>query len=221
MTNVTGNSIPLANDLTGLFPKYINIRRGQFICAVIAFAICPWEIQAKATTFLAFLGAYTLFLGATTGVMMTDYFWIRRGYGINILHLFKPRGIYWYKFGCNWRAFAAWFLAIGLFIPGMISSMGVKITNKGILNLYSWNYVLVVAISGLFYYLFTTISPIPVKTDDEDLGKLYLVDGLEPKIITGVTTGYEGHVGDGSSGDNAEKGNFDGEIALQPYKTGV
>jgi nucleobase:cation symporter-1, NCS1 family len=80
--------------------------------------------------------------------MMTDYFWVRRGYGINISNLFKPRGIYWYNFGCNWRAFAAWFVALAPFIPGMVQGMDVKITNKGILNLYSWNYVLVVAFSG-------------------------------------------------------------------------
>ncbi|KAL6247592.1 hypothetical protein RBB50_005938 [Rhinocladiella similis] len=179
MTNVTGNSIPFANDLTGLFPRYINIRRGQFVCAIIGFAICPWEIEAKATTFLAFLGAYTLFLGATTGVIMTDYFWVRRGYGIDISHLFKPRvGIYWYDYGFNWRAFVAWFVALAPLFPGMLQAMGVKVTNKGILNMYSWNYVLVVVFSGLIYLILTTVSPVPVRTEDEDLGKLYLVDGL-------------------------------------------
>lgn len=66
-TNVTGNSVPFANDLTGMFPKYINVRRGQFICAILAFAICPWEIEAKATRFLAFLGGYTVFLGPLLG----------------------------------------------------------------------------------------------------------------------------------------------------------
>jgi nucleobase:cation symporter-1, NCS1 family len=66
-TNVTGNSIPFANDLTGMFPKYVNIRRGQFLCAVLGFVICPWEIEAKATRFLAFLGGYTVFLGPLLG----------------------------------------------------------------------------------------------------------------------------------------------------------
>ncbi|KAI5247666.1 hypothetical protein E4T42_05942 [Aureobasidium subglaciale] len=180
MTNVTGNSIPLANDLTGLFPKYINIRRGQFICAVVSFAICPWEIQAKATTFLAFMGAYTLFLGATTGVMMVDYFWVRRSYGINISHLFKPRGIYWYMQGFNWRAFVAWFVALAPLFPGMLYSMGVEITNKPILNMYSWNYVLVVTFSGSIYWALTTIFPVPIETEDQDLGKLYLIEGRDP-----------------------------------------
>jgi nucleobase:cation symporter-1, NCS1 family len=91
-TNVTGNSIPFvsqhtvrislhlinfyyfpqqANDLTGMFPKWINIRRGQFICAILGFAICPWEIEAKAARFLAFLNGYTVFLGPLLG---SEYF---------------------------------------------------------------------------------------------------------------------------------------------------
>lgn len=179
MTNVTGNSIPLANDLTGLFPKYINIRRGQFICSVISFAICPWKIQAKATTFLAFMGAYTLFLGATTGVVTMDYFWVRRDYGINISHLFKPGGIYWYTYGFNWRAFVAWFVALPPLLPGMLHSMGVTIINKPILNMYSWNYVLVVTFSGFLYWVLTTFSPVPVHLEGEDYGELYLIEGTE------------------------------------------
>ena len=183
MTNVTGNSIPLANDLTGLFPKYINIRRGQFICAVISFAICPWKIQAQATTFLAFLGAYTLFLGATTGVMMVDYFLVRHGLGINIAHLFKTRSsIYWYTYGVNWRAFVAWFVALGPLLPGMIDSMGGKVPNVSILNMYSWNYVLVVAFSGSLYWALEAMWPIAVRSDDTDgSGELYLIEGYEPQ----------------------------------------
>jgi NCS1 family nucleobase:cation symporter-1 len=183
MTNVTGNSIPLANDLTGLFPKYINIRRGQFICAVVSFAICPWKIQAQATTFLAFLGAYTLFLGATTGVMMVDYFLVRRGLGINIAHLFKTRSsIYWYTYGVNWRAFVAWFVALGPLLPGMIDSMGGKVPNVSILNMYSWNYVLVVAFSGSLYWALEAMWPIAVRSDDTDgSGELYLIEGHEPQ----------------------------------------
>lgn len=72
-TNVTGNSIPFANDLTGMFPKYINVRRGQFVCAILGFVICPWEIQAKASRFLAFIQGYTIFLGALLGSKSSVY----------------------------------------------------------------------------------------------------------------------------------------------------
>jgi NCS1 family nucleobase:cation symporter-1 len=197
MTNVTGNSIPLANDLTGLFPKYINIRRGQFICAVVSFATCPWKIQARAENFLAFLGAYTLFLGATTGIMMVDYFMIRHGYGINIAHLFKRRGsIYWYTYGVNWRAFLAWFIALAPLLPGMVSSMGVSVRNESVLDMYSWNYVLVVAFSGTLYWILGAIWPFPVESGDaNDIGAIYRIEGVEPSGVVALDVAELGEKG--------------------------
>ncbi len=46
-TNISANSLSAGNDLTALLPRYINIRRGQVICAVIGgWVMCPWEILA-------------------------------------------------------------------------------------------------------------------------------------------------------------------------------
>ncbi len=43
-----------------VFSQYINIRRGQIICAVIGgWVICPWEILAHAVGFLTFMAGYT------------------------------------------------------------------------------------------------------------------------------------------------------------------
>ncbi|OBZ72482.1 hypothetical protein A0H81_08039 [Grifola frondosa] len=47
-TNISANSLSAANDMTVLFPRYINIRRGQVICAILGgWALCPWEILAS------------------------------------------------------------------------------------------------------------------------------------------------------------------------------
>ena len=51
MTNVAGNSVAFGNDITSLFPKYMTIRRGQIVCAILGFAITPWNIESKATTY--------------------------------------------------------------------------------------------------------------------------------------------------------------------------
>lgn len=59
--------MPFANDITAAFPKYMNIRRGQVLCAVIGFACNPWLIQAKASTFFNFIGGYSTFLGPLVG----------------------------------------------------------------------------------------------------------------------------------------------------------
>lgn len=51
-TNISANSLSAANDMTVLFPRYINIRRGQIICALLAgWALCPWEILARSAWF--------------------------------------------------------------------------------------------------------------------------------------------------------------------------
>ena len=47
-TNISANSLSAANDMMALCPKYINIRRGQIICAILGgCALCPWEILAR------------------------------------------------------------------------------------------------------------------------------------------------------------------------------
>lgn len=76
-TNISANSLSAANDMTVLFPSYINIRRGQVICALIGgWVLCPWEILASAPGFLSFISGYTVFLGPFAGmyVAMLSFF---------------------------------------------------------------------------------------------------------------------------------------------------
>lgn len=47
-TNISANSLSAANDMTVLFPQFINIKRGQVLCAILGgWALCPWEILAR------------------------------------------------------------------------------------------------------------------------------------------------------------------------------
>ena len=47
-TNISANSLSAGNDMTALWPRYINIRRGQVICAFLGgWVLCPWEILAR------------------------------------------------------------------------------------------------------------------------------------------------------------------------------
>ena len=67
-TNVAANSVPFANDTMALFPKYMNLRRGQFLCVILGFAICPWNIEASAQSFSTFLNEYAApFLAPVAG----------------------------------------------------------------------------------------------------------------------------------------------------------
>lgn len=69
-TNLAANALPVGSDLSGLFPRYFNIVRGQVLCAVLALATVPWKIVASAASFLTFLGSYVCFLSPLVAVMM-------------------------------------------------------------------------------------------------------------------------------------------------------
>jgi hypothetical protein len=58
--------------LTILFPKYINIRRGQYICAIVGLTSTPWNIQNSAKTFTFFLSGYSIFLAPVAAIMIAD-----------------------------------------------------------------------------------------------------------------------------------------------------
>ena len=74
-TNISANSLSAANDMTVLFPSYINIRRGQVICAILGgWVLCPWEILASAPGFLSFMSGYTIFLGPFAGMCVASFY---------------------------------------------------------------------------------------------------------------------------------------------------
>ena len=84
--NVSANSLSAANNMTVLFPRYINIRRGQMICAVLGgWALCPWEILASAQGFLSFMNGYNVFLGPFSGIMVAD---------VSICALYVPSAVW-------------------------------------------------------------------------------------------------------------------------------
>lgn len=89
-TNITANSISAANDLTVLFPRWINIRRGCIIAAIVGgWVIVPWKILNSASTFLSFMGGYAVFLAPIAGIIAADYWLIKRRQ-IDVPALYDP-----------------------------------------------------------------------------------------------------------------------------------
>jgi nucleobase:cation symporter-1, NCS1 family len=120
--NISANSLSAANDLMALFPQFVNIRRGQLICAVVAWALVPWKILASAGNFLNFMAAYAVFLGPIAAIMVWD-FWFVQGRKYDTLALYQPYGIYRYTGGVNWRAIVAFFAGVVPNMPGFIHSI--------------------------------------------------------------------------------------------------
>lgn len=106
--NICGNAVAGGIDLAGMWPRYINIRRGAIITFIAAWIVQPWQLVNKAVTFIQVLSSFSVFLSPMIGLMAVD-FYLLRGRKIRLTHLYNStNSSYWYWNGVNWRAIVAW-----------------------------------------------------------------------------------------------------------------
>ncbi|KAI5857400.1 NCS1 nucleoside transporter [Durotheca rogersii] len=153
-TNITANSISAANDLTVLLPRWVNIKRGCVIAAVVGgWVLVPWKILSSAHTLLAFMGGYAVFLGPMAGIMASDYWLVKKG-NVDVPGLYDPDGRYRYVGGCNWRAAVAFIVPVAPLLPGLglsISGPDAVHINDGITHLYTLNWLFGFLTSAILY----------------------------------------------------------------------
>ncbi|KAK9460075.1 permease for cytosine/purines, uracil, thiamine, allantoin-domain-containing protein [Lipomyces oligophaga] len=159
--NIAANSISAANDLNCLFPKYINIRRGQIIVAFIgSWALTPWNILTSAPAFLNFMSGYSVWLGPLVGVLLSDFYLVHRQ-KYDIWEMYDFNGIYRYnKWGTNWRAFVAFFCGWVPLLPGFIPTVNSKVTvPTGVTHLYNVGYFYGVLSAFFVHWLLSYFFP--------------------------------------------------------------
>jgi NCS1 family nucleobase:cation symporter-1 len=146
------NSIPAGNDIAALAPRYITVKRGFFICAILSFAICPWYLLSTASVFITFLSSYQIFLSAITGILVCDYYLLRRGYlRVDDLYRTSPESPYAFWKGFNLRAFAIYIIAVAPNFYGFLHQLGVHAGVK-VEKAYCFAYPigLILAFGGFF-----------------------------------------------------------------------
>lgn len=103
-TNIAANSISAGTDLTALAPRFMSVRRGVYVCAVVGICICPWQFLTSASNFMTYLSPYSVFLSSIAGPMICDYCIVRKGYlQISDLYNDGKDGPYYSKYGIQWR----------------------------------------------------------------------------------------------------------------------
>jgi NCS1 family nucleobase:cation symporter-1 len=113
--NIVANFVSPAYDLANIWPKRITFTIGGMISAVAALCVLPWKLYSSPTVVNYFLGGLGAFLGPLFGIMIVDYYLIRRG-KIDVAQLFvaKAGAPYHYKHGVNPLAFAAFVPTAGI-----------------------------------------------------------------------------------------------------------
>ena len=130
--NIGANVVSPANDFSNLWPRKISFRTGGVITCLMGIALMPWKLLANYNTFiLGWLGGYAAFLGPLAGIMICDYFVIRKRV-LLVEDLYLRNGIYEYSRGFNWRAILALAVGAGTALVGLIAP------SVRVLYDYSW-----------------------------------------------------------------------------------
>ncbi len=130
--NIGANVVSPANDFSNLWPRRISFRTGGAITCLMGIALMPWKLLADYNTFiLGWLGVYAAFLGPVAGIMICDYFLIRKRV-LQVDDLYLRGGIYEYSKGFNWRAVLALVLGAGTALVGL------EVPSLRFLYDYSW-----------------------------------------------------------------------------------
>jgi NCS1 family nucleobase:cation symporter-1 len=118
--NIGANVVSPSNDFSNLYPRLISFRTGGLITGFLGLAMCPWKLLATPDSYIfGWLIGYSGLLGPVAGIMVCDYFFIRKTV-LNVNSLYHREGAYSYTKGINPRAIAALVLGVGIALIGLV-----------------------------------------------------------------------------------------------------
>jgi NCS1 family nucleobase:cation symporter-1 len=130
--NVAANVVSPANDFSNLSPRRISFRTGGLITCAMGIAMQPWKLMADYGSYIfGWLVGYSGFLGPIAGVLICDYFLVRKKV-LLVEDLYQRGGLYEYQRGFHWQAIAA--LAAG----AGVAFIGLAVAPLRVLYNYAW-----------------------------------------------------------------------------------
>jgi NCS1 family nucleobase:cation symporter-1 len=119
-TNVAANVVSPSNDFSNLNPRLISFRTGGFITGVLGILLMPWKLLGDYSAYIfGWLVGYSGLLGPIAGVMIADYFIVRRRV-LSVEDLYRRDGAYEYEHGVNYRAVLALTAGIVVALLGLV-----------------------------------------------------------------------------------------------------
>ncbi|KAG0706915.1 NCS1 nucleoside transporter family [Suillus ampliporus] len=199
-TNISANSVSAGCDLTALFPRFINIRRGGYIAATVGLAMCPWNLLKSSNEFTSYLSAYSVFLSSIAGVMVTEYYVVRKGhYNVKDLYNIGKDSWYWYTYGINFRAYAAYIAGILINVVGFAGATG-RIVPLAATRIYDLSFFTGFGVSAVVYWALNRVFPVIGAADRfEEID----VSGYERKAVARYRG--DGHRYEGQGIRNCER----------------
>ena len=149
--NIGANVVSPANDFSNLWPKKISFKMGGLMTCFMGVAMMPWKLLANHRTFIfGWLGGYAAVLGPVAGIMICDYFVIRRR-ELNVGDLYLRDGRYEYARGFNWSAVGALVVGSAVALSGLVE--------PAVRFLYDYSWFVGFAVSFVTYFALMRAEP--------------------------------------------------------------
>jgi NCS1 family nucleobase:cation symporter-1 len=167
-TNIAANIVSPANDFANLAPARINFRTGGLITGVIGILIFPWKLVADPGGYIfTWLVGYSSLLGPVGGILITDYYLIRRQQ-LSVPDLYSMHGDYSYNSGFNRYAIVSLLLGILPNVPGFLATIGVLSRDSvpgWITGIYNYAWFVGFFVAGGCYWLLMRAARVHLPID--------------------------------------------------------
>jgi NCS1 family nucleobase:cation symporter-1 len=129
----------------------------------LAPLLVPWKIIASATSFLTFLGSYTVFLMPIAACMIVDYWLVRKGnFHVPSLYVSSAESPYTYYKGWNLRMLVAWVAGVAFTVHGVAGSLNPTSVATASKNMYKLGFLLSFCMSAVVYYILCLVWPVQI-----------------------------------------------------------
>ncbi|MGH2394487.1 MAG: NCS1 family nucleobase:cation symporter-1, partial [Candidatus Limnocylindria bacterium] len=123
-TNIAANVVAPAIGFSNIAPRWISFRAGALITGVIGILIMPWKLIASTQGYIfTWLIGYSALLGPVAGIMIADYWIVRRTY-LDTPSFYLRNGSYWYYGGWRWTTVGILVAAVLPNVPGFLAAAG-------------------------------------------------------------------------------------------------
>ena len=146
-TNLIANYVPSQNTLLNFFPQSLNLKSSGIIILILGFLIgIFWVPVLSQIGILSFVDTVGAFFGPIFGIVIVDYYLIKKG-KLNNKDIFSsiPNSSYYYSKG--WHIKAIYSLIIGFIFSAS------TIWNADLSFLQSFSWIIGALMSSITYYL--------------------------------------------------------------------
>lgn len=160
--NIVANGIAGGMEMAGLLPRYINIRRGAYITALVSWAVQPWKFFWSSSTFLDVMSSFGVITTPLIALQIADFLVVRRSnIWLEDLYTADRKAAFYFTKGVNIRAVVVYIVSVVPSLPGLISveSNADKKTLQGLVNLYYGNIIFAFIIPFALYLIVCWIWP--------------------------------------------------------------